>query len=163
MCALALAYGIREQAQAVGLTDPHQIPLTCHLPTPTHADAPCDQSPQGVDGPGGGRADAGLWQLFAGPLGVPGAPWHLRGAVAAEGAHFPRSPVAAGHRLAPGRLDVRSAGFVLAGPMAADCLRCGAAPAAVGWSHRHQFAGCVPAFRQRCPEAFRAQAATGAD
>jgi hypothetical protein len=33
-CAQALAYGMREQAQAEGLTDTHQGPLTCHFPTP---------------------------------------------------------------------------------------------------------------------------------
>jgi len=148
LCALALAYGIREQAQAVGLTDPHQIPLTCHLPTPTHADTPCDQPPQGVDIPGGCWADAGLWQFFGGPLGVPGAPWHLRGAVATQGAHFPRSSVAAGHRLAPGLRALLAAGSVLAGTVATDCLWSGAAPAAASGRHRHQSAGCVSAFRQ---------------
>jgi hypothetical protein len=33
-CAQALAYRIREQIQAEGLTDTHQGPLPCHFPTP---------------------------------------------------------------------------------------------------------------------------------
>jgi len=33
-CAQALAYGIREQAQAEWLTDTHQGPLNCHLTNP---------------------------------------------------------------------------------------------------------------------------------
>ena len=117
-------------------------------PSPTHADTPCDQPPQGVDGPGGGGADAGLRQRLGGGLGVPGAPWHLRGAVATEGAHFSRSPVAAGHRRVPGHRALSDAGAILIGAVVADCLGSGVAPAAAGWCHRYQSAGCVPACRQ---------------
>ena len=83
--------------------------------------------------------------------------------MATEGAHFPRPPVAAGHWLAPGFRALSAAGSLLAGTVAADCLWSGAAPAAAGGRDRHQSAGCVFAFRQRCPEALRAQSAARTD
>ncbi len=49
---------------------------------------------------------------------------------------------------ASGHRALSDAGAVLIGAVVADCLGSGAAPAAAGWRHRHQSAGCVPAFCQ---------------